>query len=57
MEELSRINPFRNAFVSEVVLMLSKIPYQTGAKAPQVKSTPILKPIVPNKPQIIQETK
>ncbi len=37
--------------------MLSKIPYQTGAKAPQVKSTPILKPIVPNKPQIIQETK
>jgi hypothetical protein len=48
------MNLFRDASVSEVNSMYSKIPYQTGAKAPQVNSTPGSKPNVSNQPQILQ---
>jgi hypothetical protein len=34
--------------------MYSKIPYQTGAKAPQVKSTSVSKTTIQHKPQITQ---
>ena len=37
--------------------MYSKIPYQTGAKSPQVKSTSVPKTTTQNKPQIIQWNK